>query len=238
MKGIVIVILIAIAGLVLLWWNNSGEVSRLTEQNAELKKQLAEAGANVAAEKATQAKLSAALADTESKLAIVNKKIDELTIQLKAAAVQSTAIAPATVKPAVINVPPVTPGPTPAQIANAAQIKQLESQLSTLKGKSLDLYNKKATLESKIKLESSRMLSNSSSKQFWYYVNEGPNYLHPDNGKYDPKRPIKWVTKTTKDETRANTIKPLNDELASINTERPAVESQIKTIESQLAGLR
>ena len=238
MKSIVFIILIAIVGFVFWGWSSSSEVSKLNEQNAELKKQLAESAANVAAEKANQAKLSAALADSESRLAVVNKKNDELIIQLKAATVQFAAIAPTAAKAAAINVPPATPVPTPAQIANTAQIKQLESQLSALKGKSLDLYNKKASLESKIKLENSRMLSNSSSKQFWYYVNEGPGYLHPDNGKYDPTRPIKWVTKTTTSETRANTVKPLNDELTSTNTARAGIESQIKTIESQLSGLR
>ena len=77
MDGIEFVLLVAIAGLWFWGWSSDCKVSKLCEENMELKEQLAESAAALSAEKQERSKLSVSLADAESKLAAANEKVTD-----------------------------------------------------------------------------------------------------------------------------------------------------------------
>lgn len=83
MDGVEFVLLLAIAGLWFWGWSGDCKVSKLIEENIELKKLLAESDDALAAEKLTSSKLSVSLADAELKLAAVNKKVSELHLNVE-----------------------------------------------------------------------------------------------------------------------------------------------------------
>lgn len=82
MDGVEFVLMLALAGLWFWGWSGDCKVSKLCEENMKLKEHLAESATALAAEKLEKSKLSVSLADAESKLAAVNKKIIESDQQL------------------------------------------------------------------------------------------------------------------------------------------------------------
>ena len=239
MKGLFFVCVVAVAGLAFWGWSNSGEVSKLNEQNMELKKQLAESAANVAAEKATQVKLSAALADTESRLAVVNKKVTDMEQQIKTAAATAipVIIAPKPVtSPAAINVPPDKQQPTPAELATAAQAQQLKSELSKLKQQSLDLTNKKGDLQRKLAGLKNKLYSGGGRETGWYYLNDSSKYIHSMSEKIAPGQKAQYVFES-KESVRAKEIAPYQKEMAEVISQKTQIESQITQKQSALDKL-
>lgn len=76
MDGVEFVLLLAIAGLWFWGWSGDCKVSKMEEENLELKRQLAESAGALASAKLEMSKLSVSLADAESKLDPVNKVTD------------------------------------------------------------------------------------------------------------------------------------------------------------------
>lgn len=242
MKTFLVIIVLVALVIIGFWLNN--QVNQRENDIVELKKQLVECNDKYTADIAVYKKCDMEKIVTISAYEVQIKELKNSVklLQEKIDATPATTVP--TVKMQKINGVPIAPVKPAVQLPqvvkpdNTEQVQKLNSELSILKGESLDLYNKKTAIEGKIKLENSRLLSNGSSKQYWYYVSEGSSNLHPDNGKYDPSRPIKWVTKTTKDETRANTVNALKSELTGVISQRSTIESQIKDKENQLSSLK
>ncbi|MFA6102222.1 MAG: hypothetical protein WCV67_02900 [Victivallaceae bacterium] len=236
MKGFIASIVIIAA---LLCWGiyNYLEVSRLDEQLAPLKKQVAHAESVADADKAGLQHSATTLINTENELSAANKKIARLEKQVSdqnALIAQQTAAVDKPSVPAAAVQQAEQSAPVPAQSA-AAPDRQQQTELAGLKAQSAALATRQQDLQRRINAVNNKLMSGGGRETGWYYLNKDGShngFIHTMAETPSRTRRVQWVYES-KEESKAREAAPLETELTAVITQKAQIDAKIN--QKQLA---